>query len=84
MDVLDARTAFLDWCSVINSVVYSIAFATLTLAGGFGMRVSARIFKLPDDSMRLMSVEHLAHYKPGVTLFAIVPWLVLSIMGRSA
>ena len=84
MNSLDAWTAFFGWCSIINIAIYIIAFAALTLVGGFGIRINARIFHMSEDAIRKMTVEYLANYKLAITVFNVVPWLALTAMGRAA
>ena len=84
MNSLDAWIAFFGWCSVINVVIYVIAFAALTLVGGFGIRLNARIFHMPEEEIRRMTVEYMAHYKLAITMLNVVPWLALTIIARAA
>lgn len=80
---LETWTEFFGWCSIINIVIYIIAFAALTLVGGFGIRINARIFHMSEDAIRKMTVEYLANYKLAITMLNVVPWLALTIMGTA-
>ena len=83
MDSMAAWTSFFGWCAVINIVIYLIAVSAITIFGDFGIRLNARMFKLSEDAVRLMSVQYIANYKLAITMLAVVPWLALKIMAQA-
>ena len=80
MDSMDAWTTFFGWCAVINIGIYLFAVAAITLFGDWGIRLNARMFKLSEEQIRVMSVTYIANYKLAITMLAVVPWIALKIM----
>ena len=81
MTIEVART-FLLWCTVINYGVLLVWFLAFVLAHDGIQRLHGRWFRLPPDQFDALHYAGMSIYKIGIILLNLVPWIVLSVLGR--
>ncbi|HTY76726.1 MAG TPA: hypothetical protein VMI34_02815 [Candidatus Bathyarchaeia archaeon] len=75
------RTFFL-WCTVINYGVLVLWFLVFVFAHGWMERLHGRWFRLSPDLFDALHYAGMSIYKIGIILFNLVPFIVLSLLGR--
>lgn len=77
---VETVTAFFGWCAVINSA----ALTLMTLAMYLGKRwipgIHAKLFTLPEVSVKAEHFAFLANYKLLILAFNIVPYIALKLL----
>jgi hypothetical protein len=76
----EALTQFFGWYTAINIGMYVISAATVVGMRRFITRHDTRWFGFSQKQLMRVSLNWLAAYKLGIVLFAMVPWLALSLM----
>lgn len=79
---LDQFTEFLGWTLVINVGV--LMFATVTLAVGrpLILKIHKKILGLEETELLKLYANYLSNYKIAVSVFSLVPYAALKIMGH--
>ncbi len=80
-DLQDWLTALFGWMSLINMAVYALAAGLFMFARDWIMGVQTRVMDMPRDVWERVYVEYLGRYKLLITVFNVVPWIALLIVG---
>jgi hypothetical protein len=80
MDSIEAWTRFFGWCTLLNLGVYLISAVALLTLRPMVVRNNMRWFGVTEDDVLRTSLQWLGAYKLGILLFALVPWLALTLM----
>ena len=77
---LETWTQFFGWLTALNVAMYLISVVAVLLMRGVIVRWSARWFGLSEDVVLRATFHWLVAYKLGILLFALGPWLALTLM----
>ncbi|MGR3711892.1 MAG: DUF6868 family protein [Shimia sp.] len=77
---LATLTAFFGWMTVIHMAILVLAAAVIYGLGDWATGLHARMFGLRQEVTRETFYNWLAAYKLLIFVFALVPWLALTIM----
>ena len=80
MDSIETWTQFFGWCTVLNLGIYLTSAAAMLAMRPMVVRKNMRWFGVTEDDVLRVSLQWLAAYKLGILLFALVPWLALTLM----
>lgn len=80
MESIEAWTQFFGWCTLLNLGMYLISAVALMTMRPLVVRRNIRWFGVTEDVVLQTSLQWLAAYKLGILLFALVPWLALTLM----
>jgi hypothetical protein len=80
MDSIETWSRFFAWCTVLNLGIYLISAVAVLTMRPLLVRVCIRWFGVAEDVLLRVSLQWLAAYKLGILLFALVPWLALTVM----
>lgn len=76
----DTITAFLGWCSVINSVLLGVSTVLLIGFQQSIVAIHAKLFGVNDATLEATYIRFLGHYKLLIIVFNVVPYLALKLM----
>lgn len=77
---IETVTAFLGWCTIINSVILLISTVALMSCGKWISKIHARMFEIDEPSLTLCYFRYLANFKILTIVFNLAPYLALKIM----
>ena len=77
---LDALTAFLGWCTVINIGVMLISVLAITVFKKSVIRLHSKMFGVNPDDLPLIYFNFIGNYKLVVYVFNLVPYIALKVM----
>lgn len=72
-------TSLLGWSAVINYIILLIWFIFFSVGHDFIYNLHGRWFNLRLESFDALHYGLMGIYKLGILLFALVPWLILTI-----
>lgn len=75
-------TELLGWASVINIGILIAATIALSTIKNLVVGLHSRMFGLTDDQLKVAYFRYLANFKLQTTVFILVPYLSLKIMGN--
>ena len=79
---MEAIRTFLLWCTVMNYGILLVWFGVFTCGHDWIRRLHGRWFGLSDAQFDALHYGGMSIYKIGVLLFNLVPFVVLSLVGR--
>ena len=79
---LSQLTELLGWAAVINVTFLIVATFLLASLKQFVAGIHSRMFGIPEADLALVYFNYLANYKMLVTIFVLVPYIALKIMGQ--
>jgi len=80
---MDIQTlqSFFGWCTILNFGILVFSGILLAAAGDLIYQVHSSFFKLARDQFNVTIYGWLGTYKIVVTVFCLVPWIALEIIG---
>ena len=78
---MEAVSAFLGWCTIINVGIFIWWFLFVTLAHDFTYRCHRKLVNISVETFDAIHYGGMAVFKFGVLLFNLVPYLALKIVG---
>jgi hypothetical protein len=78
---LELTRSFLLWCTVLNYGILLVWFLAFASAHDWMLRLHGRWFRLSREQFDALHYAGMSVYKIGILLFALVPFIVLSIVG---
>jgi hypothetical protein len=82
MITLSQLTELLGWASVINIGILIFATIALSTMRKLALTIHSKMFGLPEDELSIIYFKYLANLKTLTTVFFLVPYLSLKIMGQ--
>lgn len=82
MFTISQLTELLGWASVINIGILIFATLALSTMKSLVVRIHSRMFGLTEDQLHIAYFRYLANLKLLTTVFILVPYLSLKIMGN--
>jgi Na+/melibiose symporter-like transporter len=79
---IEVTRTFLLWCTVINYGVLLVWFLVFVFAPDWIQRIHGRWFHLSREQFDALHYAGMSIFKIGIILFNLVPFVVLSIVGR--
>jgi len=73
--------SFFGWCTVLNAMALVLAGIILAACGDVVYRLHSFLFRLTRDQYNGAVYGWLGTYKMAVTVFFLVPWIALKIIG---
>jgi len=73
---------FLLGCTLVNYGVLLVWFFVLVVARDGVRRLHGRWFRLSEEQFDALHYGAMAVYKIGILLFNLVPWVVMTFLGR--
>lgn len=80
MTTLDAFTAVLGWCTVINFGVLILAAIALVPMRGLIISIHSRMFNLSEEHLSAAYLQYMAQYKLAIFILNLVPYIALKIV----
>ena len=80
MITIDAITAFLGWCSVINIGVLLLTTILLIILKDPIVNIHSKLFGLSRDDLPLIYFQYIANYKIAIIIFNLVPYIAMKLM----
>ena len=77
---MNTLTTFFGWCTFINVGVMVFAFTMLMGLGDWVVRIRAKLFGIDEASVRKAHFHFFLAYAILMTIFNLVPYIVLKIM----
>ena len=78
---LETLTSFFMWCTIINVGMQIFFFVVMLTFKDTAYRMQKKFFPLTNEQLDLVMYCFLGIYKLLVTVFCIVPWIALLIIG---
>jgi len=78
---METLLPMLGWCTLINFAMLSISTITLVCCGDWIMNIHKKLFRINDSDLQRQYFGYLAHYKILITVFNLVPYIALRIIG---
>ena len=72
---------YLLWCTVVNSAILLLWFATFALAGDFIYRLHSRWIPISRESFNSLHYAGMMFFKLAILFFNLVPLIVILITG---
>lgn len=72
---------FLLWCAVINYGLLIFGVLIITLAHDWVYRLNSRVFRISVERFDAINYAWVVVFKIGITLFNLVPYIALRIVG---
>ena len=82
MLTIEQLTELLGWATVINIGILILATLGLSTMKNLVVRIHSSMFGLQEDELRTIYFKYLANFKTLTTIFLLVPYLSLKIMGQ--
>ena len=79
---IEAARTFLLWCTVIDYAVLLVWFLVFIFAHDWIQRLHGRWFRLSSEQFDALHYVGMSIFKIGIILFNLVPFIVLSVLGR--
>lgn len=79
MNLVTLQT-FLGWNLVIHFGLLLLVFVLLTLTRSWVMNIHQKLFKLPREQLLGIYIQFIAVYKILITVFVLVPYLVIRFL----
>ena len=77
---LELIRAALGWCTIINWGILLLWVIFLRLGHDFTYNMHSKWVRVPAEEFDVIHYKGMAHYKIGITLFNLVPYLALRIV----
>lgn len=77
---IESVTAFLGWCTVINSAWILLTTVAMHLGRNWIVSFHARLFSIPESTVSASHFTFLANYKLLILMFNIVPYIALKLI----
>ncbi|MEO0367843.1 MAG: DUF6868 family protein [Pseudomonadota bacterium] len=81
MITIATLTTFLGWCLLINIGLLVFMTLMLIVAKDFAIKQHSAMFKMEREQIENAYFNYLANYKLLVSVFNLVPYLALKLMG---
>ena len=82
MLTISQLTELLGWASVINIGILILATIMLSTMKSFVVKIHSKMFGLAEEELNRAYFRYLANFKLMITVFILVPYLSLKIMGN--
>jgi len=82
MLTISQLTELLGWASIINIGILIAATIALSTMKNLVVGIHSRMFGLQEDELKIIYFKYLANFKMLTTVFILVPYLALKIMGN--
>jgi hypothetical protein len=69
------------WCSIINLGMLVLFFLAFVSMGSFICRMHGKLWKMPEEKVRMSLYSIMAMYKVLIFLFNVIPYIALRIIG---
>ncbi|AGH81165.1 hypothetical protein PCNPT3_06115 [Psychromonas sp. CNPT3] len=73
-------TAFFCWCTLINLSFLILSVLFIYLFRSFAMHTHTQLLDIKASELPTLYFKFLAHYKLGIILFNLVPYIALKLM----
>ncbi len=77
---LETLQTFLGWNLVIHFALLLLVFVLLTLTRNWVLNLHQKLFALPKEQLLGIYIQFIAVYKILITVFVLVPYLVLRFL----
>lgn len=77
---LDALTAFLGWCSILNIGVMIASTVVITAFKQPIMKLHSKMFGVNQNDLPMLYFTYLGNYKIAIYILNFVPYITLKIM----
>jgi len=77
MDNMDAVSAVVGWCTVINMVIYSLTATALTLLRPTIKNLHSKLTGVSVDRLDELYFNYLGNFKLAIIVFSLSPYLAL-------
>jgi hypothetical protein len=78
---LESLTRFFMWCTILNVGMQIFFFVVMLTFKDTAYRMQKKFFPLTNEQLDLVMYCFLGGFKLLVTVFCIVPWIALLIIG---
>jgi hypothetical protein len=68
---------FLGWATLVHVVLLCLMSIVMIILRDWAASIHARMFRIPEESIKIEYFRYLAQYKILVIVFFLVPYLVL-------
>lgn len=82
MITISQLTELLGWASVINIGILIFMTIALSTIRKVALNVHSKMFGIPEGELNIVYFKYLANFKMLTTIFILVPYLSLKIMGQ--
>jgi len=82
MLTISQLTELLGWATVINIGIFLLVTVALSTMKSFTMKIHSKMFGLQEEELNRAYFRYLANFKLMITVFILVPYLSLKIMGN--
>jgi len=79
MNIQDITT-FFGWCTVINFSLYTILALFIVLFKNVTTDLHSKLMGLDSCELPRLYFKFLSHYKVGIMLFSLTPYIALKLM----